>query len=348
MPGDTDARYAFDTEWYDEVACLKRHFSLLYFESDGSVEMIDSKTRRTFLKRCVCPGVTLSDLHVGSTVTVYARQLKVLGYADAVTGRRFEPVSERTVAFVTTEARALLGEALELAAAASLAVSELRVLSLSPSQASSLFPHDSRAAARACAGPLVAIELKGARAVSAWRAAIAGRAGAEGSADGAEAAAQAKLLFGGSAPLARCDPRGGLLLVKPHAVREGRLGGIVRDVVAAGFELVAGRSAALSRVNASEFLEVYQGVSPEAREWAEELSQGGCVALQLVLTAEPQRSVAALRELCGAHDPAVAERIHPKSLRARYGEDKVRNGVHCTDLPEDAPLEAEYFFSLLP
>ena len=85
----------------------------------------------------------------------------------------------------------------------------------------------------------------------------------------AEAAAQAKLLFGGSAPLARCDPRGGLLLVKPHAVREGRLGGIVRDVVAAGFELVAGRSAALSRVNASEFLEVYQGVSPEAREWAD-------------------------------------------------------------------------------
>lgn len=32
--------------------------------------------------------------------------------------------------------------------------------------------------------------------------------------------------------------------------------------------------------------------------------------------------------------------------RARFGLDKVRNAVHCTDLPEDGSLEVEYFFSI--
>ena len=70
-----------------------------------------------------------------------------------------------------------------------------------------------------------------------------------------------------------------------------------------------------------------------------------------------------LRELCGPPDPAVAKLIRPKSLRARFenrretsamkfnsirfGENTVKNGVHCTDLPEDASLEINYFFSVL-
>ena len=35
------------------------------------------------------------------------------------------------------------------------------------------------------------------------------------------------------------------------------------------------------------------------------------------------------------------------TLRARYGTDRNRNAIHCTDLPEDAPLEVNYFFKIL-
>ena len=35
------------------------------------------------------------------------------------------------------------------------------------------------------------------------------------------------------------------------------------------------------------------------------------------------------------------------SLRARFGKTKVNNAVHCTDLPEDGPLEVDYFFGIL-
>ena len=57
--------------------------------------------------------------------------------------------------------------------------------------------------------------------------------------------------------------------------------------------------------------------------------------------------VLALRELCGAHDPEIASHLHTSSLRALYGVSKVKNAVHCSDLPEDAPLEVDYFFSIL-
>ena len=53
------------------------------------------------------------------------------------------------------------------------------------------------------------------------------------------------------------------------------------------------------------------------------------------------------RQLCGPADPEVAAALRPTSLRARYGKDKSRNAVHCTDLEDDGQLEANYFFQIL-
>ena len=35
----------------------------------------------------------------------------------------------------------------------------------------------------------------------------------------------------------------------------------------------------------------------------------------------------------------IARHRRPATLRALYGKDKVKNSVHCTDLPEDGVLE---------
>ena len=43
------------------------------------------------------------------------------------------------------------------------------------------------------------------------------------------------------------------------------------------------------------------------------------------------------RELCGPADPEIATALRPQSLRARFGSDKNRNGVHCTDLQARPP-----------
>jgi nucleoside-diphosphate kinase len=34
-------------------------------------------------------------------------------------------------------------------------------------------------------------------------------------------------------------------------------------------------------------------------------------------------------------DPELGKKLRGNSLRAKYGIDKVKNAVHCTDLPED-------------
>lgn len=48
----------------------------------------------------------------------------------------------------------------------------------------------------------------------------------------------------------------------------------------------------------------------------------------------------------GPSDPELAKQLRPNSLRAKFGLDKVRNGVHCTDLPEDGILEVSFVFVL--
>jgi nucleoside-diphosphate kinase len=60
-----------------------------------------------------------------------------------------------------------------------------------------------------------------------------------------------------------------------------------------------------------------------------------------------EQAVEKVRAFVGPFDPEVARHIRPQSLRARFGADKLRNAVHCTDLPEDGVLEAEYVFQIL-
>ena len=50
----------------------------------------DLKNRRTFLKRCDYPSVTLKDLYKGGVITVYSRQLTIVEYGDGFTAGKLE------------------------------------------------------------------------------------------------------------------------------------------------------------------------------------------------------------------------------------------------------------------
>jgi nucleoside-diphosphate kinase len=67
----------------------------------------------------------------------------------------------------------------------------------------------------------------------------------------------------------------------------------------------------------------------------------------IALEIRQENAVSLFRKLCGPHDPEEAGQYRPNTIRAKFGEDKVRNAVHCTDLVEDGVLECEYFFSIL-
>lgn len=132
-------------------------------------------------------------------------------------------------------------------------------------------------------------------------------------------------------------------IIKPHLLREKKAGQVVQHILDAGFEISAMQMFYLDKPTAVEFLEVYKNVLPEYSALTDSLSQGAC----LVLEVRQSSAVEMFRETCGPHDPEIARNLRPSSLRARFGSDRVKNGVHCTDLPEDGVLECEYFFSIL-
>lgn len=111
-----------------------------------------------------------------------------------------------------------------------------------------------------------------------------------------------------------------------------------------GFEVSALQMFALDRSAAAEFLEVYHTVLPEYNAMCEQLQSGPCIALEV---RKQSQTVQELRELAGPSDPAIGKVIRPNTIRAQLGENKVINAIHVTDLPEDGPLESEFFFSIL-
>lgn len=93
----------------------------------------------------------------------------------------------------------------------------------------------------------------------------------------------------------------------------------------------------VDRPAASEFLEVYKGVLPagEFNALVEELTSGPCFAVE-VADRDGADPVEALRQLAGPMDPELGRVLRPDSLRAKFGLNKIKNGVHVTDLPVSA------------
>ena len=84
------------------------------------------------------------------------------------------------------------------------------------------------------------------------------------------------------------------------------------------------------------------GVVPEYLDLAEELTEGPLLAMEV----RAEKAVETFRETVGPWDIEMAKELRPATIRALFGKDRIRNAVHCTDLPEDGELECRYFFSL--
>jgi nucleoside-diphosphate kinase len=65
------------------------------------------------------------------------------------------------------------------------------------------------------------------------------------------------------------------------------------------------------------------------------------VAWRLACCMEPSREVECVH-LTSLF--ACIRVLRPDTLRAKYGIDTVHNGIHCTDLVDDGPLESDFLF----
>ena len=218
-------------------------------------------------------------------------------------------------------------------------------------------------------GPVVAMELVGPNAISKWRSiigptnletakreapnslrALYARNTTENFAHGSDAPETAErelgIIFGQKRIqlVSEIDDTT-CCVVKPHALKAGDAGPIINMIANAGFEITGAMTVSLDTQTAGEFLEIYRGVAADYVESVKELSSGTAIVLEL--KHQNGDSVERFRELCGPRDVAIAKAIRKQSIRAKFGKSTVQNAVHCTDLPGDASLENEYFFTLL-
>ncbi len=126
-------------------------------------------------------------------------------------------------------------------------------------------------------------------------------------------------------------------MVKPGAVENNYIGGILNKINEAGFRIVAMKYTRLTAAQAGVFYEVHKE-RPFYGELVEFMSSGPIVAAIL----EKDNAVADFRTLIGATDPAEAD---AGTIRAEFAESKAKNAVHGSDSDENAQIEGDFFFS---
>jgi len=367
-----EERYAFNVQWFDPQADMIRPYMLTFYPRDNSIDMYDIKSKRGFLKRTEYCELKLSDLNVGGFATIHARQLEIMDYADNYTRRTLEARKGRTLAIIKPDAYNNMGNILTAIEQQGLVVARLRMVKITPAQATTFLNMQPEGSSRDHAAHLssdvsVVMELVGPDAVDCWldlighpdpqqaksghpssiRAAIGTddiRNAVHGSADANTASKEIDFFFIDKAqkwPTTALFNNCALCIIRPHAVKDA--GAIINRILSEGFEISAMRLWHLDTVTAEEFLDVYKGVLPEYPELCHQLVVAPC----LIMEVRQEDAVNCFRKLVGPHDPEVAKHLRADTIRAKFGVDRVRNAVHCTDLPEDGLLEVEYFFNIL-
>eukprot|EP00397_Hematodinium_sp_SG-2012_P049650 GEMP01057355.1.p1 GENE.GEMP01057355.1~~GEMP01057355.1.p1 ORF type:complete len:205 (+),score=38.84 GEMP01057355.1:90-704(+) len=171
----SEARYAFLCEWVDVQASLLRRYQLTFYPKDSTLEMYDMKNKRAFLKRTSYPLVSAKDLYVGATVTIFARQLKVVDYVDEYTKKHMETLKQRAVGVIMPKGYNAMGQVLSAIYEADIVLAKLQMVKLSAEQATELLPGQDTASLSS--DVLIVMELVGKAINEHWRDLCEGRLG---------------------------------------------------------------------------------------------------------------------------------------------------------------------------
>eukprot|EP00049_Salpingoeca_infusionum_P018969 m.359552 g.359552 ORF g.359552 m.359552 type:complete len:343 (+) comp18612_c0_seq1:236-1264(+) len=335
-------RWAFIAEWYDSRAELTRPYSLLVYPDSKEVEMIDNKMRKIFLRRTQAD-IDINTIFVGTRVNLLGRQLYIADYADDITRKTLSRSTEQGFAILPDSVASELSSLFKSLQSNNAKISYMKMAFIDAAQAATL--RQCPGLEQLAGGPSLCMGIVGAGA-SALATTLASRNGGFSAPDETAAIRCLETVQRARLPsTATLD--GALCLIKPHAMPNAS--GILAMIEAGGFRITSVHSFIMDTANAEEFLEVYKGVVPEYAAMVGELSSGLSLAVEVTkggLTHPelPQQ----FRALAGPPDPEIARHLRPNTIRAKFGDSKVKNAVHVTDVPEDATVEVEYIFSFLP
>ncbi|XP_030027568.2 nucleoside diphosphate kinase 7 [Manduca sexta] len=379
MEGAYKDKYSFIGEWYDNQASLIRRFNVFYYPTDDTLEMFDLKNRKTFVRRVKVNGITLDNFYIGCTLCILGRLIKIVDFACEDTRKKLHKDMEITFAMLKPLPTKIAGKILTHFQEHGLRVTKMKKARLTADDVNILYRTQLTDPTFPflldfLTGQLIyGLELVGKDAVSVCLKLLGERDPSKAApgtiralygtdmvrncvhASGTLEAAMEDLEYFFPPPplntarlrltatLSNCT----LCIVKPHAVREGKLGAALECIDEGGFEVTALNMIVVENINAAEFYEVYKGIVPEYKGMVEELSSGPCVAMEIVAKDKSLNTAVEFRKLVGPSDPEIARLLRPHTLRAKLGNTKVQNAIHCSDLAEDGLLEVEYFFKIL-
>jgi nucleoside-diphosphate kinase len=377
-----DVRYSFIVDWYDAQASLIRQYQFLFYPKDNSIEMYDMKNKKKFFSRSRIDSVSLNQLFLGNKINVCSRQLEIVNFGDDYTRGILAASQERTLAIIKPDAVGASGEIISIMESKTgLRISDARMVKLTQSQAENFYTeHRGKdffdgLVNHMSSGPILAMALVGENAVQSWRqligptnplearnshpesirgifGSINPKNAAHGSDSGASSCRELNFFFGPNNKLQTTSSMGNATtatcaVVKPHCVLSGQFGKVLSKIQASGWQVNALQLHNFERANAEEFYEVYKEVVPEYEMMVSELCTGPCIALEVSCLDEDSPSSRFKREVAGPRDPVIAKELEKDSIRSLFGNDKVRNAIHCTDLPDDTKLELNYMFQIL-
>ena len=126
-------------------------------------------------------------------------------------------------------------------------------------------------------------------------------------------------------------------MIKPDAVENGHIGGILDQITASGFRIVAMKLTQMSKRDAETFYAVHKE-RPFFGELVEFMTRGPIVAAIL----EKDNAVEDFRTLIGATNPEDAAE---GTIRKKYATSIGENAVHGSDSDENAQIEGAFHFA---
>ncbi|DAZ98151.1 TPA: hypothetical protein N0F65_005617 [Lagenidium giganteum] len=355
--------YSFKAKWFDNHAQLHRQFHVRYFADSHNVEIFDTKTNKLFLKKSECPPtISARDFYLGAKVMLYGRHFELMDYVDPFTAEKLGKQQQKTMLVVKRDMVRHVGTILDLLLRQQFNLSALKMMQVSRGAAEKFIEFHQRTpdfhaqVDLLASRPIVVLELVSENCIDKLKHFAATTLTPRLNAKPGEIEAAPSLLEaqrqreffletqqGTTANFQNCT----CCVILPHIVKEGLAGEVIEAIQQApSVQITAMELFNLDRTTASEFLEVYEGVVPHFNETVDHFTTGPCIAMELSGT-NAESVVGRFRDHAGPWDVEMAKELQPQTIRARYGIDRVRNAVHCTDLPEDGTLECEYFFEIL-
>lgn len=382
MSTKQDEVWLFVAEWFDPMPQLKKLFVLKYFVDMQSVEMVDVKSKKLFLKKTkIPPEVSESDFFVGSKVNLFNRELEIIDYGDLKTKAKLQHQNQSTVLLLSSQCYSAWGKIIDaLVNKFNFTMTRMTTFLTSSNASQSviggILRNRSAQYSNLSSGVNLCLSLHGENAYarlqdpnsdilteinqiapSALNVTLFACDSEQSTSD------LISCIFGGSQQGSNSNsptPATGqtrsqvstntatfdnctCCVIKPHAVKAKFFGSIIDMIIAQGYEISALKTLSFDRVQAAEFLEVYDGVIPDYQDHVIQLSNGMSIALEI----RCENAVETFRVTAGPWDVDMAKELFPESIRGTFGLDKPRSAIHCTDLSQDGQLECEYCFKIL-